>query len=488
MSLIELKKPSIYQVLGALPGILFYLALAYTPLGSSDPAFYTSIGISALLVNLWIAEPIPLWLSSILPLILLPAHGILNPLEALGNYHNKTIFLFLGGFLLAYAVEKSYLHKRIAFRLLALTGDNPKGIIWGMMLATCLISMWISNTATAIMMLPVALSITSLTGHRENATYRPFFICMMLGIAYAANIGGIATVIGTPPNIVYKGYVDSMKQPEISFLKWMLIGVPLSLFMLWLTYQMLVNFIYKIKIHSLPEVATMLDDQAAALGKMKTNEKRTLIVFSTAVFFWIFAQPINNLLSAQSVKFKIEEHIVAMVFALILFLIPGETKTKKSHLLVPKDLKFINWGILILFGGGMCMAKGLESTGVIKWVGEYIKNSQSGNLPILLLLLTASALYITELMSNVALAQIYIPVVFGIAGSMGLSHPHMLGLPVVFACSFAFMFPISTPPNAVVFSSGFLKIKDMAFAGFFINIVGIVLLWLVGLYIVPLLF
>ncbi|HEY1047782.1 MAG TPA: DASS family sodium-coupled anion symporter [Bacteroidia bacterium] len=487
MSLKELKKPSIYQILGSLPGILLYVALAFSPLGSTDPAFYTSIGISALLVNLWIAEPVPLWVSSILPLILLPLHGILDPLEALGNYHNKTIFLFLGGFLLAYAVEKSHLHKRIAFRLLALTGDNPKGIIWGMMLATCLISMWISNTATAIMMLPVALSITSLTGHRENTEYRPFFLCMMLGIAYAANIGGIATVIGTPPNIVYKGYVDSMKQPEISFLKWMLIGVPLSLLMLWLTYHLLVNFIYKIKINSLPQVAAMLDNQAAALGKMKSNEKRTLIVFSAAVFFWIFAQPLNNLMSAQGIKFKIEEHIVAMVFALLLFIVPGG-KSEKSNLLKTNDLKFISWGILILFGGGMCMAKGLESTGVIKWVGEYIKNSQSGNLPILLLLLTGSALYITELMSNVALAQIYIPVVFGIASSMGLSNPHMLGLPVVFACSFAFMFPISTPPNAVVFSSGFLKIKDMAIAGFFINIVGIVLLWLVGLYIIPLLF
>lgn len=483
----EINKGHLYKLLGSLPGILIYLFFSFSPYFSDDRHFFVSIGIAALVVNLWISEVFPLWVSSLFPLILLPLHGIIGFDEARVNYHNKTIFLFLGGFLLAHAVEKWHLHKRIAFKLLAMTGDNPKGIVWGMMLATCLISMWISNTSTAIMMLPVAVSIANMAGSKDDPRYKAFYLCMTIGIAYAANIGGIATIIGTPPNIVYKGLVESMKQPEISFLKWMVIGVPVSLIMLWITYQLLVNFIYKINIDSLPGVARMLNEQSALLGKMKPSEKRTLLIFCGAAFFWISGQFLNDLFKSSGIPFKIEEHVVAMVFGCLLFLVPSERQS--SEFLVSRfDLKKISWGILILFGGGMCMASGLEKTGVIKWVGTAISEKQSGNLALLLLSLTASALYITELMSNVALAQIYIPVVFGITASLGLPNPHIIGLPVIFACSFAFMFPISTPPNAVVFSSGFIKVKDMAKAGFFVNIAGIILLWLAGYYIIPLLF
>jgi sodium-dependent dicarboxylate transporter 2/3/5 len=484
---IQIQKPGIKSLLASLPGLIIYVFLNFYDSESSSHSFYISIGVAALMINLWIAEPFPLWLSSLLPLILLPLHGILDFKNALSAYYNKTIFLFLGGFLLAYSIEKWQLHKRIAFKLLSFTGDNPKGIVWGMMLSTCLISMWISNTATAIMMLPVAISITNIVKQSNHAHYRTFFLCMMLGIAYSANIGGIATIIGTPPNIVYMGYINTMHQTEISFLQWMVFGVPLSLIMLWLCYHVLVNFVYKIKIKKLPEVAEMLDQQANALGKIKRSEKRTLMVFSVAAFLWIFSQPLNNLFKLMGFDFKLQEHVIAMVLGCVLFLFPNGEK-KSAPLLEFNDLKFINWGILILFGGGMCMAKGLEVTGVISSIGKSIQSSQEGNYSLLLLSVIGASLFLTELMSNVALSQIFIPVVFAIASALGMVNAHSMGLPVVIACSFAFMFPISTPPNAVVFSSGLIKIKDMAIAGFFINIVGILILWLCGLYLFPLLF
>lgn len=488
MSKLSLTVPTKTQILASLPGILAYVFFAFLhPHPVSDNTFYTSIGIAVCVVNLWIAEPVPIWLSSLMPFVALQAHGVIDIKTALSAYFNTTILLFLGGFLLAYSVEKWHLHKRIAFKLLALTGDNPRGIVWGMMLTTCLISMWISNTATAIMMLPVAISITKMIKDQESATNKAFFTCLMLGIAYGANIGGVATIVGTPPNIVYKGYVNDLLHMDLSFLKWMIIGVPLSLVMLWLSYLLMTRVIFKVRKTSLPEVAEMLDNQALQLGKMKTSEKRTLIVFSIAAALWVFGEPINNLFKLYHIGFKLEEYKVAIVFGLLLFILPKDNSSREK-LLVPSDLKHISWSILLLFGGGICLAKGLEATGVIKSMGELIKNSYNGNIDLYILIVIATALFLTEMMSNVALAQIYIPVVFAISSSVGLSNPHILGITVTIATSFDFMFPIGTPPNAVVFSSGKIKMKDMAFAGFLINIVGILLLWAVAKFVIPYLF
>lgn len=488
MSAIEIKTPDKNRVLAAIPGVLIYVYLAFIhPTQAADHNFYISIGVAALIINLWIAEPIPIWISSIIPLILLPLHGVLYFFTGLKSYYSTTILLFLGGFLLAYSVEKWHLHRRIAYKLLALTGDNPKGIIWGMMLTTCLISMWISNTATAIMMLPVAMSIAGMIKDHEHKDNKAFFVSLMLGIAYGANIGGVATIVGTPPNIVYKGYVHDLLGMDISFLKWMIVGVPLSLIMLWCTYQLMVNVIFRFKHRSFPEVASMLDEQSEKLGKIKGPELRTLVVFSLAASLWIFGEPINSVLKSYHIKFKLDEYLVAIVFGLTLFLIP-KSKGEKQRLLEIKDLKKISWGILILFGGGMCMAKGLETAGVIDWVGQQI--TQASHLPfkLLLLLIIISSIILTALMSNVALAQIYLPVIFGISGSLGIDNPHILGITVTMACSFDFMFPISTPPNAVVFSSGKIKVKQMALAGILLNIVGVVLLWLCGLFLIPFIF
>lgn len=484
----ELKIPERTKLLASAPGVLIYVYLAFFHANNhADPNFFISIGVSALVINLWIAEPFPIWISSLVPLFLLPLHGVIDFNIGLKSYYSTTILLFLGGFLLAYSVEKWHLHRRIAYKLLALTGDNPKGIIWGIMLTTCLISMWISNTATAIMMLPVAMSIAGMVNDHHSKDNKAFFVSLMLGIAYGANIGGVATIVGTPPNIVYKGYVNNLLNQDISFLKWMLVGVPLSLVMLWCTHFLLVNIIFRFKHRSFPEVADMLERQSEKLGKIKGPELRTLIIFTCAATLWIFGEPINTFLKSHNIKFKVEEYLVAMVFGLLLFVVP-KSKQSKEKLLRPQDLKKISWSILILFGGGMCIAKGLETAGVISWVGEQITGASHIEFGILLFLIIVSSILLTAMMSNVALAQIYLPVIFGISTSLGLDNPHILGITVTMACSFDFMFPISTPPNAVVFSSGKVRIKDMAVAGFLLNIVGVLLLWLCGMYLIPLIF
>ena len=388
---------------------------------------------------------------------------------------------------MAYSIEKWNLHQRFAYKLLSLTGSNPKGIVLGTMLSTFTISMWISNTATAIMILPVVMSIVKIAQKEVNVNLKPFYICLTLGVAYGANIGGIATLIGTPPNLVYKGYVQELLKSDISFLQWMLFALPIALLMLWLSYWLMTNFIFKMDRTPLPQVAQFLDEQTLNKTKLNKTEIRVLIVFGLAVFFWIFLQPVNSFIKAIGIEFKLEEHSIAMFFGFLLFTVPSGS-SKGVKLINIKDLKFISWDILLLFGGGLCMAKGLETTGVITWFGEVIHHGFSDNFYLLSILLILTSLFLTELMSNVALTQIFIPVIFGVCSSIGLENPHQLGIPVTIAASFAFMFPISTPPNAVVYSSGLIKIKDMVKAGIILNIVGVIILWLSSLYILPYIF
>lgn len=473
------------RLLTSIPGLAIYLT---TWLAGADVSDMTmSVAIAALVINLWITQPIPMWLAALMAPVLFSLHDILGFQPVVTSFFNKTIALFLGGFLLAYSVEKYGMHRRFAFRLLAFTGENPRGIVGGIMLSTALISMWISNTATAIMMLPVAVSIAGLVKDSRSQSNSAFLTCLMLGIAYSANIGGIATIIGTPPNIVYKGFAQDLLGQEVSFIQWMSFGIPLSMLMLWIAYLLLVRLLFPIKTGSLPEVAEFLDKKAAEMGKMQTPEKRSLLLFGLAAFFWIFSQPINALIGFTGWSFRLHESDVALFFGILLFIIPAGTK-KKQKLLASGDIFKINWSILILFGGGMCLARGLETTGAIETAGFWISRANKGNYALLVLLIIASALFLTEVMSNVALAQIYIPVVFGIAATVGTPHVHALGVPVAIACSFAFMMPVSTPPNAVVFGSGRLKIGDMLRAGIILNIAGAIILWLSALYILPWLF
>lgn len=481
-----LKKPSLLIIL---PGVLFYIFSVFiAPFFNLNSPALTSLSIALLIINLWISEIIPIWIASLIPLFLLSIHQISSLKELISHYTNPIIFLFLGGFLLAYSVEKWDLHKRFAFKLLLLTGNKPKQIIAGMLLTSFLLSMWISNTATTIMLLPIGLSISKLILDKgQSKELLNLTALLILSISIGANIGGVATLIGTPPNIVYKGYVETILKQDISFTDWLIVGLPISIIMLIATFLLCTNFLFKIKNTAIPHVTQLLKDSYNKLGKMTFPQKVCLVVFGCAVFFWIFIVPINSLIKQNGYSFKIQEYTIALFFSLILFFFPSQS-TNSKKILVLSDLKKINWSILLLFGAGISLAKGMESTGVIKSISLFIENSNFTNLSLLTLLLIGIALFLTEFMSNVALSQIIIPVVFGLVVSFPQTSPHQMGIPVTIACSFAFMLPIGTPPNAVVYSSGLISLKTMILSGFFLNLLAIIILWLSSQFFIPLFF
>lgn len=441
------------------------------------------LAVAVWMIIWWIAEAAPVPVTALLPLILFPFLGIMKMSEAAAPYANPIIFLFMGGFMIALALEKHRLHERIALNLVRITGTSGNGIILGFTIATGFISMWISNTATAMMMLPIAVSVINLlrrsTEETQTIGERNFGIALMLVIAYAANIGGIATIIGTPPNVVFVGLLDQFAHEKISFGKWMLVGLPLSIVVMGLGYFMLTRFIFPNKLHQISGADALIKNRLVDLGPMRKEEKLVLTVFTSTSLLWIFQQPLNMLLGSE----LLNDTNIGMAGGSLMFLVPASLKQFK-FLLVWKDTEKLSWGILILFGGGLCLAQGLSSAGIIQAVGSYIaQQSQSVNW--LLFGLIAASIFITELMSNVALVQIFIPVVFGIATNLGID-PILLGMPVAFGASMAFMFPVATPPNAIVFSSGHMKVKDMMRAGLVINIIALLLIYAGAKFLIPL--
>lgn len=378
----------------------------------------------------------------------------------------------MGGFLIALAMEKWNLHKRIALTLISIIGTKANGIILGFMLATFALSMWISNTATTVMMLPIAISVISLLIeqlglNKEDRRFRRFALSLLLGIAYSANIGGASTIIGTPPNVVMVGYLKEFYQFDLTFSSWLLIGLPICGLLLALTYYMLVHWFYPNQLGHLEGSEEVIRNELHHMGPISRPEKRVLIIFIATALGWIMLQPINNLIGAP----VLNNTIVGMAGGTLMFFFPLDLKRGK-FLLDWEYTQKLPYGILLLFGGGLCLARAMEVTGIIEFVGDYI--SQKGPYPfwLLVLLLTSVMLYLTEIMSNVALVTIFLPVVIGIA--QGLNIPGlMLVAPVTIAASCAFMMPISTPPNAIVFASGHIRIKDMVRAGFWLNLISI---------------
>ncbi len=418
----------------------------------------------------WITEAVPIFATALIPMTLMPLLGIFSIKESTAPYANPIIFLFMGGFLIALAMEKWNLHKRIALTLITMTGTQANGIILGFMLATFFLSMWISNTATTVMMLPIAMSvisllITELGLDKEDKKFRRFALSLLLGIAYSANIGGAATIIGTPPNVVMVGYLKEFYDFDLNFSHWLLIGLPICGTLLALTYFMLVKWFYPNNLGHLKGSERIIKRELTNLGPISKPEKRVLVIFAGTALGWVLLQPINNLLGTPILN----NTIVAMVGGTLMFFFPLDLK-KGKFLLDWEYTSRLPYGILLLFGGGLCLARAMEVTGIIELVGSYI--SEGGPYPywLLILILTAVMLYMTELMSNVALVTIFLPVVIGIAQGLGLP-PLMLVAPVTIAASCAFMMPISTPPNAIVFASGHIKIKDMVRAGFWLNLI-----------------
>lgn len=451
--------------------MLFCIALTCVDSGYLNPETIKVLGVALWMVVWWVSDAAPMAITSLLPIVLFPALGIFSLSEVTAPYASPIIFLFMGGFLLALGLEAHGLHKRIALNLIKLTGTSANGIILGFMIATAFLSMWISNTATTIMMLPIALSVTDLVKNDslDPKGFKHFSISLMLAIAYSANIGGIATIIGTPPNVIFVGYAQELLHIEISFADWMLVGTPICIVLLTITYFLIIKVLHKNKLGKINNAEVLIQKELDKLGKWKLEEKMVAFIFCLTASMWIFKTPINSLLGFP----LLEDTFTAIVGGIVMFAIPTDFRAKKK-LLYWKETQRLPWGILLLFGGGMVLAKAMASSGLVDILAESITQNP---LPIILisLILIASTLFLTELMSNVALSSIFIPIVIAIALQVNVN-PLLLAIPVTLAASCAFMMPVSTPPNAIVFSSGHIKIIQMMRVGVWLNIISIFVL------------
>lgn len=459
--------------------LLFLIILIFVDPDLVAPGATKVIAVGVLMITWWITEAVPNPVAALLPLILFPALGVMNMSESAAPFANPSVFLFMGGFMIALALEKHKLHERIAINLIRLTGTSGNGIILGFTLSSGLISMWISNTATALMMLPIGVSVIQLL-KRSNGDEaltkgeKNFALGLMLSIGYAASLGGMATIIGTPPNVVFAGFAKQFYNQDISFFRWMVIGVPLALVTLFACYFMITRWLFPNNLPKIEGSEALITNKLKELGPMRKEEKLTLMVFALTSFFWIFQQGLNALFGSDIFN----DTNIAVTGGVLMFLVPVDFKSDE-FLITWDDTKKLPWGILILFGGGICLAKGMESTGIIKMIGSSIASQQGISIWMMMFLLTLASIVLTEFMSNVALVTIFVPVVFGIAEGLHFD-PYILALPVTFAASCAFMFPISTPPNAIVFSSGHIKMKEMIKAGFILDVMCLAIIFILS--------
>lgn len=475
---IKLTKKTIGLLLGPLTFIL--VLLFFHPEGLSKPA--NAVLASALWIAIWwITEALPIAVTALLPIILFPLSGGLGLEETTASFGHKYVFLYIGGFILAIAIEKWNLHKRIALNIIKIVGTNVVYIILGFMIATSFLSMWISNTATAVMILPIGMAIVTQlkdnpkTIEDENLIFGK---ALMLAIAYSASIGGMATLIGTPPNLVLAGVVKETYNVEITFFQWFKFGFPISVLLLYLCWFYLTKIAFKFKQKSFPGGREEITHQLKSLGKITFEEKTVLVVFICTAFAWIS----RSFLITQLIP-AIDDTIIAITAGTVLFLLPSGNG--KTRLLNWDDAIKLPWGIILLFGGGMALALGFESSGLAIWIGQQMTSLSAMPLILILLILITAVNFLTEVTSNLATTAMLLPVLVSMASAIGV-HPYLLLLGATVAASCAFMLPVATPPNAVVFGSGYLKIEDMVRKGFWMNIISIILLTLIIYFVLPL--
>lgn len=464
-------------IVGLVAALIIYLFGNFDP---SNPQVTVMAAIAALMAVWWITEAVPLAVTSLIPLILFPVFGILKSDEIAGSYINSIIFLFLGGFMIALAMEKWGLHKRIALKVITLFGGSPNSIVFGFMVSAGFLSMWISNTATAIMMLPIAIAIISRMENQfgKESTHN-FTLALLLGVAYACTLGGMATLVGTPPNLVFVKTLNIMfpDAPEISFGNWMLMALPVTLIMIFVMSLILTKVIYKFD-HSLKVDSEFIKEEYLKLGKMKFEEKTVSIIFAFTAFLWIFRTDINIgifIIPGWSNLFSYSDFIndgtVAITMAFILFLIPS--KNERTTLLNNEVFAKIPWGIILLLGGGFALAMGFTVTGLSLYIGEQLSGLSFLPHFIMIIIVAATISFLTELTSNTATTQMILPILASVSVALGMN-PMLLMLTATLSASMAFMLPVATPPNTIIFASGRIKIYEMAKSGIALNIIGII--------------
>jgi sodium-dependent dicarboxylate transporter 2/3/5 len=465
--------------------ILFILTRFFLELeGLSDQA--NAVLASTLWIAIWwITEAIPIAATSLLPIILFPLSGALPLADTTSSFGHRFVFLYLGGFILALAIQKWNLHKRIALNIIKVVGTNVQKIILGFMVATAFLSMWISNTATAVMMLPIGIAIIKQMKDLKNTSEDENLIfgkALMLSIAYSASIGGIATLIGTPPNLVFAGIIQETYNIEISFLKWFQFGLPISILLLAISWVYLTKVAFKFKQNEFNKGKEEINRQLEELGSISYEEKIVLSVFVLTGLAWILRTYLLN-------KFipNLDDSIIALISGISLFLFQANNQEgKKEKIMNWEDAVKLPWGILLLFGGGLAIAQGFQSSGLANWIAENLTQLNDFSLFIILLVLITAVNFLTEITSNLATTAMLLPILAPTAVILGV-HPYILMVGATLAASCAFMLPVATPPNAVVFGSNYLKISDMVRVGILMNIISIIIIFMMVYFILPIL-
>ncbi|MCH7822906.1 MAG: SLC13/DASS family transporter [Proteobacteria bacterium] len=458
------------------------MLLSNTP-AELSAAGWTTAAIGVLMATWWATEAVPIAVTALLPLVVFPLLGIASIQDTAAPYSNKVIYLFLGGFIVAFAMQRWDLHRRIALNVLQVAGGNGRSLVGGFMLTSAIISMWVMNTSTTMMLLPIAVSIIavihkSVDGLDQKAR-DDFQYSLLLGVAYGATIGGMATLVGTAPNAMFAAFMQENYGTEIDFASWMMVGLPLSAAMLPLAWLALTRWVFKVQFDTSGEGRAELRRMRDELGHIKVPEIRVAIIFGIMALAWI-SRPLLSQIPGLA---ALDDSGIAMAGAIAIFLIPSGDK-KDPLLLRWHDAERLPWSVLILFGGGLTLAGAVSRTGLAEWIGSSLQ--MLGTFPLAILVIVAATLiiFLTELTSNIATTATFLPVVGAIAIESGID-PIVLAVPVTFAASCAFMLPVATPPNAIVFGSGMLTIPKMARAGLVLNVIGIFLVSIAALTLAP---
>ncbi len=483
-------------------GGLAAAALVYASLGATelnqDARFVAAI--ASLMAVWWMTEAIPLAATSLLPIVLIPALTERSVAQTTASYASPIVFLFLGGFLIAIAMEKWGLHRRIALFTLARVGVSPRRIILGLMIATGFLSMWVSNTATTLMMLPIGFSVLALISGKamsgasarvpddmtEDAETAKFGTCLVLAIAWSASMGGLGTLLGSPPNAIIAGYASDELGVSIGFVDWMLLGVPLAAVFILIGWVLMTRALYRFDLDEIPGGAQLIQGEIAKLGIMNRGEAMVALVFLGAAFLWVvpgLLAEVPRFAEAAPWLGSLNDTAIAIAAGLALFLLP--VGREGGMVLEWKDAESgLPWGVLLLFGGGLSLAGAVAGTGLDDWFGQQVSGLAAPPVVVLIACVVTIVLFLTEVTSNTATAATFIPVLGGVALGVGIE-PMGLLVPAALAATCAFMLPVGTPPNAIAFSTGSVTIAQMARGGFVLNLVGIALItgfvyWLGG--------
>lgn len=471
------------QRIGLILGpVLFIVMLLFPAPEGMAPVAQKMAAVALLMATWWLSEAIPIPATSLLPVAMFPLLGIMHTKKATAPYASHLIFLFMGGFIIALSMQRWNLHRRIAMTIVNLIGFSPGRLIFGFMVATAALSAFVSNTATAVMMMPIGLAIIShviVEGKKEgldkeidfSADKFAFGLNLMLGIAYAASIGGMATLIGTPPNTVLAAYLNKTYGYEITFAQWLVVGVPLVLVFLPMCWFYLTRIANPMKLKKVPGGSDLIRKQLDDMGKMNSGERWTALVFGLTALGWIFSKQLSFLFMDPSL---VTDATIAMTGALVLFLIPVDLKHNQFVMNWDWAVK-MPWGVLILFGGGLAMADGFKETKLADWIGSQVSLLDTAPILVLIIAVTTLIIFLTELTSNTATAAMVMPILSAVAVGLG-QNPLLLLIPAAIAASCAFMLPVATPPNAIVFGSGYVTIPQMARSGIGLNLIGIVLI------------